>query len=148
MIVELPNRQELEFPDGTSKEVMRNAIYKHFPEYALKTETPTISEDIKGSIRGAPEALYEAFTHLPKQLSESGSQIYNNPIRSAENIGAGLLKGLKGGANIPSNVAAYLESRGIGQGKIEDFIKSLHIPDTGLEKRILGENQAGDEFLR
>lgn len=148
MIVELPNGQELEFPDGTSKEVMRNAIHKHFPEYALKTETPTIGEDIKESIREAPGALYEAFTRLPKQLAESGGQIYNNPIRSVENIGAGLLEGLKGGANIPSNVATYLGSRGIGQGKIEDFIKSLHIPDTGIEKRILGENQPGDEFLR
>lgn len=34
MIVELPNGQELEFPDGTSPKVMRNAIHKNFPEYA------------------------------------------------------------------------------------------------------------------
>lgn len=34
MIVELPNGQELEFPDGTSPDIMRNAIHQHFPEYA------------------------------------------------------------------------------------------------------------------
>lgn len=34
MIVELPNGQELEFPDGTSPDIMKDAIHKNFPEYA------------------------------------------------------------------------------------------------------------------
>lgn len=151
MIVELPNGQELEFPDNTPPEVMRNAIYKHFPEYAAAEDTqrqPSIREDIRKSISDLPGAFVSALVDLPEQALSSGSQIYHHPLRASENIAAGLLEGLKGAANIPSNIASYLESRNIGRGGIEDFIKSLRIPDTGLEKAVLGEDQEGDELLR
>lgn len=44
MIIELPNKQELEFPDDTPPEVMRNAIHKHYPEYAAMYRGNVTSE--------------------------------------------------------------------------------------------------------
>lgn len=161
MIVELPNGQELEFPDGTSPDVMRQAIYNNFPEYAkqegqeAQEEAPEeetgfggIMSDIGESLSNVPGAIGDFLENLPGQLKQSGSQIIHHPIRAAENVGAGLLEGLKGAVNIPSNVASYLDKKDIGRGGIEDFIKKLNIGDTGLEKAVLGEGQPGDELLR
>lgn len=153
MIVELPNGQELEFPDGTSQDVMRTAILKNFPEFAPKqpekrTGFSGVMEDIGESISGVPGALYDFVTQLPGEAYKSAKQLATHPIRAAENVGAGLLEGIKGAVNIPSNVASYLGERDIGKGGIEDFIKRLHIGDTGLEKAILGDAQEGDELLR
>lgn len=155
MIVELPNGQELEFPDNTSPDVMRSAIAKNFPEYAqmyAERQKPTglnaVAQDIGNSVAGLPGAAYEFATELPGMAWESAKQIGTNPGRAATNLGAGFLEGLKGLANIPSNVAGYLESRDIGRGPVEEFIKGGHIGDTGLEQQVFGEQQPGDALLR
>lgn len=155
MIVELPNGQELEFPDNTSPEVMRSAIAKHFPEYAqmyAQGQKPTglnaVGQDISNSITGLPGAVYDFATELPGMAWESAKQVGTNPGRAATNLGAGFLEGLKGLANIPSNVAGYLESRDIGRGPVEEFIKGAHIGDTGLEQKVFGAEQPGDALLR
>lgn len=155
MIVELPNGQELEFPDNTSPDVMREAIAKHFPEYSQMYATrkkPTglnaVAQDIGNSVSGLPGAAYEFITELPGMAWESAKQVGTNPVRSVGNLGAGFLEGLKGLANIPSNIAGYLESRDIGRGPVEEFIKGGHIGDTGLEQKVFGEEQPGDALLR
>ncbi|MCP5940194.1 hypothetical protein NL351_30225, partial [Klebsiella pneumoniae] len=48
-------------------------------------------------------------------------------------------------------LAAYAESRELGDADLKNlshWAAKAHIPDTGLEKAIFGENQKGDEFLR
>lgn len=122
-------------------------------EYERKgnpTEKPTVSSDIINSLSNAPGAIIDFAANLPGQVIDSVGQIATNPLRATENLGAGLLEGLKGGANIPSNIARYMQSRGVGNSEkdFRDLIAKAHIPDTGLEKTILGETQKGDEFLR
>lgn len=107
-----------------------------------------IVSDIKESISGVPGELYDFFANLPEQAYASGKQAVTNPLRAAGNVGAGFLEGLKGAANIPSNIASYLHKKDIGRGNIEDRIKKLHIGDTGLEQAVLGSPQEGDELLR
>ncbi len=116
-------------------------------------ENPTVSEDIVNSLANAPGAIIDVAAALPGQILESAGQIGTHPLRAAENLGAGLLEGLKGGANIPSNIARYMQSRGLGEEDIgtknlRDLFAKAHIPDTGLEQALLGETQKGDEFLR
>lgn len=150
MIIELPNGQELEFPDNTPPEVMRAAIARQFPEFAnqKKTGWSGVAADIGKGVAGIPHALLGMLTELPGQAASSVGQIATNPGRATANLGAGFLEGLKGLANVPSNVASYLGSRDIGNGDIQEFIKGLHIGDTGLEKSLFGETESGDELLR
>ncbi len=107
-----------------------------------------ILSDIGEAISNVPGAIGDMLENLPGQLKESGSQIIHHPIRAAENLGAGLLEGLKGAVNIPANIAGYLDKKDIGRGGIENFIKALKIGDTGLQEKVLGEAQPGDELLQ
>lgn len=51
MIVSLPDGQELEFPDDTSQDVMRDAIYKNFPQYKTQKEESENQDPRNGSLR-------------------------------------------------------------------------------------------------
>lgn len=157
MIIELPNGQELEFPDGTSPDVMRQAIYKHFPDYAPKEasqEKPRaglsgIGQDIKESVSGIPDALASFVSNLPHEAYESGKQLIKHPIRATENLGAGLLEGVKGAYNLPLNIAEYLGEKNIPYFKnIEPLVKKFKIGDTGVQKSVLGNAQEGDALLQ
>lgn len=145
--VRLPSGDIANFPDDMTNEAIESVIQKQFPPHQ-ETGNKDIFSDIVGSIAQAPVNILKGVASLPSEISESAGQISEEPARAIGNVGAGLLEGLKGGLNIPSNIASYLKSRNIGRGNIEDFISALHIPDTGLEKKIFGENQAGDELLR
>lgn len=145
--VKLPNGKIGNFPDDMSNEEIEAVLQKQFPPQE-ETSNKDIFSDVIGSIAQAPVNILKGVASLPSEISESAGQISEEPVRAIGNVGAGLLEGLKGGANIPSNIASYLKSRNIGRGNIEDFIAALHIPDTGLEKKIFGENQPGDELLR
>jgi hypothetical protein len=146
--VHLPNGKIGNFPDDMSNADIEAVLQKQFPPEA--DQAPTVSSDIINSVSGIPFALMDFVKNLPGQAIASAGQIATNPLRATENLGAGLLEGLKGGANIPSNIASYMQSRGVGDEhkELRDLIAKAHIPDTGLEKAVLGENQKGDEFLR
>jgi hypothetical protein len=154
--VRLPNGTLLNFPEDTSEEVMRDAIYKNFPEYSSKiTEEPKMSgfsgilSDIGKSVSSAPGAIVESFKQLPRQFRESLSQVRHDPLRALENIGAGIGEAAKGMYNAPLNVAEYLGEKEIPYFKeIEPLIKKMQVGDTGLEKTILGEERPGDELLQ
>lgn len=155
MIIELPNGQELEFPDNTPPAVMRAAIANQFPEYAngqgqppKRTGWEGVVQDIGEGVSGIPSTLGALITELPGQAASSVGQIATDPGRAATNLGAGFLEGLKGLVNVPSNIAGYLGSRDIGQGAVQNAIQGLHIGDTGLEQRVFGAPQPGDELLR
>lgn len=102
IIVELPNGQEAEFPDGTSKDVMQNAIHKKFPEYAKKPPKPEeetehdaivrygLKDPLAGLLnfgsRGATSAgnlaiglINKLGGNLPKQESTDFSEILGLP---------------------------------------------------------------------
>ena len=56
---------------------------------------------------------------------------------------------MEGLINTPSNIASYLESRNVGRGGVEDFIKGLHIPESNEPERALfGNEQEGDTALQ
>lgn len=149
--IKLPNGKIGNFPDDMSNAEIEAVLQKQFPPEPQ--EKPSVSSDIINSLSNAPGAILDFAANLPGQILESAGQIGTNPLRASENLGAGLLEGLKGGANIPSNIARYMQSRHLGEGNaddiaLRDLIAKAHISDTGLEKAILGENQKGDEFLQ
>jgi hypothetical protein len=135
----------------TDPDLLKRLNAGEFEKYNTSFKNPSIASDISESIASIPGSLLDFVVNLPGQVTSSASQIVKNPLRAAENLGAGLLEGIKGGINIPSNIASYLRSRNIGGQDakyLQDLIAKAHIPDTGLEKAVLGENQIGDEFLR
>lgn len=149
--VELPNGQELEFPDGTSPEVMRKAIEKQFPQYAKpKEEQPQeakgwqgVLEDIFNAPGRAGMGLYEAAKHLPQQAFEATGQLAKNPIRAAENLGAGLASTARGVLNTPSYLSQYLKNKGITNTSIEELL-----PEIEKTNYSMGSQQPGDTFIR
>lgn len=143
------------FPDEMSKEEIGSILKM---KYGVKKEEPKmgwegVGEDIKSSISGLPSALGHFLSSLPEQAAQSAKQIVTNPLRATENVGAGLLEGLKGAVNIPSNIAEYLKSKQIGETGLGRSARDLleqqyRIGDTGLQQKILGEPQEGDVLLQ
>jgi hypothetical protein len=117
MIVELPNGQELEFPDGTSQEVMRNAIHNNFPEYAAmyqpknakSQENPTEqSESQKAHDAAVRYGIKDPLIGLLNFGSRGGT--------SAGNLAIGLINKL--GGNLPKQEATdFSEMLGIPKEK-------------------------------
>ena len=137
----------------TDPEILKRLNAGEYERNGNPTEKPNVGTDIINSLSNAPGAIIDFIANLPGQVIDSAGQISHNPLRATENLGAGLLEGLKGGANIPSNIARYMQSRSLGEEDIgtkalRDLIAKAHIPDTGLKKAILGEKQKGDEFLQ
>lgn len=101
IIVELPNGQELEFPDGTDQNVMREAINKSFPEYSMdavksqmQNEGPSVTQDM-------PLEEMKRISNIPSQQQSSvkgpgrSPLEYENPEDIGRAAGGGrLLKGL------------------------------------------------------
>jgi len=115
MIVELPNGQELEFPDGTAPEVMRNAIHKNFPEYQAMykentQDSPEKSSDKENILRyGIKDPLIGALNFGSRGATSAG------------NLAIGLINKL--GGNLPKQ-------------KESDFSEMLGIPE---EKKNLAD---------
>jgi hypothetical protein len=74
MIVELPNGQELEFPDDTPQDVMRQAIHKHFPEYAPKP------------VQSLGEKLGSALKRGAADVGVGASELVRNVINAPHNL--------------------------------------------------------------
>jgi len=122
--------------------------FEQYMEPENRTGLTGIARDIQEGIANSPEAFLEFIKQVPGQAYESAGQIATNPLRAAGNVGAGLLEGIKGGLNIPSNIAQYLNERDVGRGRLLDYIRQKHIGETGLQNAIFGEDQPGDELLR
>lgn len=158
MIVELPNGQELEFPDGTSPEVMRNAIHKNFPEYAAMykgKESESPKED-KSQEQIAHEAavrygIKDPLVGLLNLGSRGGT--------AAGNLAIGLINKL--GGNFPKQEATdFSEMLGIPQeqknlaDKLIQFAPeigvSLALPESRLGKvgDILEKLPAWGKYLK
>lgn len=121
MIVELPNGQELEFPDGTSQEVMRNAIHTHFPEYAAMYQ-PRNAESQKNPTE-------DMMNSLEKGLVRYGAQ---DPAAGLLNMGS------RGSASLNNLAAQVAEKFGLHLPRQEatDFSEMLGIPE---EKKTLSD---------
>lgn len=109
MIVELPNGQELEFPDGTSPEVMRNAIHTHFPEYA-------------GMFRGENAKSQENPTSDMDNFLRYGIK---DPLAGILNVGS------RGSASLNNLAATLAEKLGykLPRQEATDFSQMLGIPE-------------------
>lgn len=106
-----------------------------------------VGQDIKSGIKNVPAALAEFVFSLPRQALSAGEQVLTDPSRFGTNLAAGLANTGKGLLNIPSNLATYLKSKGIGQGELEDIISKMHIPENlGIQNFLLGKPRAGDVF--
>jgi len=112
MIVELPNGQELEFPDGTSQEVMRNAIHTHFPEYA---------------------AMYQPKNAKSQENPTDMNFLEKGLVRyGAQDPAAGLLNmGSRGSASLNNLASQIAEKFGLHLPRQEatDFSEMLGIPE-------------------
>lgn len=179
MIVTLKNGEELDFPDGTSPDKIKKYVYKNYGHlYQEKQETSqqtnqnpqenmgwqSVLQDALKGAKDVPSSIGNMITQLPSQAVLSGSQILTNPLRATENVGAGVLEGLKGLANTPYNVSKYLESKGIlnnqntdeflkkyggiDKNALDKFRNNAYIGDTGLQQKVLGDRQSGDELLQ
>lgn len=136
MIVELPNGQELEFPDGTSPEVMRDAIHKNFPEYAAMYKgNQASSEESKNESDLLRYAIKDPLAGILNFGSKGGT--------SAGNLAIGLINKL--GGNFPKQEATdFSEMLGIPEeqknlaDKLIQFAPeigvSLALPETRLGK--------------
>lgn len=152
--VKLPNGQILNFPEGTEHDVMRNAIYKRFPEYAQQakpehTGLAGIGHDVAESLRDVPNAVYNMASNIPEELAGAAS----HPLRALGNVGAGLGEGAIGLFNAPGNISKYLAKKEVGPEWYSKFMKHAsqyipHIGDLGIEKKLFGEQQAGDALVR
>lgn len=133
----------------TDPEILKQLNAGEYERKGNPTEKPTVSSDIINSLSNAPGAITDFIANLPGQVIDSAGLVAQNPVRATGKLGAGIVGGIKGGLNIPSNIARYMQSRGVGEEDkdLRDLIAKLHIPDTGLEKAIFGAPQKGDEFL-
>tara|TARA_R110002126_G_scaffold196770_2_gene344693 strand:- start:322 stop:2223 length:1902 start_codon:yes stop_codon:yes gene_type:complete len=95
-IVELPDGQKLEFPEGMSQDEMRNAIHSNFPNLGAPVsskEKPTQPQE--------PSYLQQAGKVAQKYVIDPSEAMIQGPIRSATLGVANLpLQLLQGGANI------------------------------------------------
>ena len=105
--VRLPSGDIANFPDDMTNEAIESVIQKQFPPHQ-ETGNKDIFSDIVGSIAQAPVNILKGVASLPSEISESAGQISEEPARAIGNVGAGLLEGLKGGLNIPSNIASVI----------------------------------------
>lgn len=140
--------QKVSVPDDWSPERIAAEAEAQFGHLRpATTGLKGIGNDIKASLSNMPETLASILQNLPGQVYESGKQALTNPARAVANVGAGTLEGLTGIANIPSNVAAYLGSKDIGRGSLEDAISKAHLSDAWI-RSAMGAPQPGDELLQ
>lgn len=125
MIVELPNGQELEFPDGTSPEIMRNAIHTHFPEYAAMYQPRNTASQRNPTSQENPTDM----NFLEKGLVRYGAQ---DPAAGLLNMGS------RGSASLNNLAAQVAEKFGLHLPRQEatDFSEMLGIPE---EKKTLSD---------
>lgn len=166
--IRLPNGelQPMSYPDDWTDAQLKEAINGQFPQYSGgQSQEPKgmqqqpqqepragfggIASDISESFQNAPGAIMDAFKSLPHEAYESGKQIGTNFPRAMGNVGAGLLEGAKGAFNLPLNIGGYLGEKGTPLFKqLLPLIQKLKIGDTGLQQKVLGEEQEGDKLLQ
>ena len=113
--------------------------------YESQPQQTSIGEDIINSFTSLPGAFMDFVTQAPGEIYTGGKQVVTNPLRAAENVGAGALNLAKGLFNLPANIQIYGEEKA---GITPRFTKSARIGDTGLQESVLGEEQPGDVALQ
>lgn len=100
-IIELPNGQELEFPEGMSQDEMRSAIARNFPEYDMQSVRERVRSEGKSITQDMPLEELKRISNFPKQENRPMVGTERSPLdyESPEDIGraAGgerLLKGI------------------------------------------------------
>ena len=74
-IVTLPDGQELNFPDGTSEDVMRSAIQKNFPEIHTNQDKISEVERSTGMMRTPVDTLRDALAGVVGGLGKGGQTV-------------------------------------------------------------------------
>lgn len=147
MIIELPNGQELEFPDDTPQDVMRSAIANKFPEYAPKKSG---EEGWSQALKKVAADYASAGKGALKSLANLGEFVGNIPRYGAEF----LYPGQQVFGNV--NLKQYLpfdtdESKLSTKEKIlegvPEFIGAAALPGLSIEKAAIGA-PAGVTYLR
>lgn len=171
------NTVPLSFPDDWSQDQIKDAIYKHFPnfkQYASEiaptpfnaqqpmhpeqlNQQPDENTGVMGIFRDALSGLGHAFQSgaeyvrgLPEEVPAAFSQIRHNPLRAIENIGAGGIDIAKGIINAPRDLGYYLKRKQLPT--LPDSALNMlpqYPEDTGVEKYLgLDKPEKGDAFLR
>jgi hypothetical protein len=162
----LPDGHKLNFPDNMGKEEIQQAIFTNFPQYrpkgdlatelASKDESP-YPEGVKPGMAGIKDDIKNIAENFPKELAKNikdyHAQYEKNPVgREMRDVAVGATS-MAGGARdlllSPLRFANYLREKEIpGMGNIGAMAKAMSDPfmDTGLQKRIIGEEQPGDKL--
>lgn len=116
-IIELPNGQEAEFPDGMSKADMLAAIHRKFPEYAPKAgatpaaavaapaapaEEPSLWERTKSTVGEVASSAADALIGIPASLVDAVSGPNPDGV-----MGEVSKRGELGPEAVPGNVGPY-----------------------------------------
>lgn len=154
--------QPMSYPDNWNDDQVKSAITKHFPQdndnkiQDQKGWSSVLSDALSG-IGNVPNSIIKGISNAPSEIYGAATTL--GP-RGILNLGGGVRKGLEGAINIPSNIADYFGSKGIGKdipkGSLAesmkespiDLIKDMRIPESDLEKSLLGQPQAGDSLLQ
>lgn len=95
------------------------------PEGERSTGLAGVGSDVLSGIEALPSAFYEMLKALPSEASGAANQLYKNPKRFAQNVGAGLGQMGQGILNTPGNVRDYLADKEL----ISDETPSLRLPE-------------------
>ena len=149
-VVNLPSGARVNFPAGMTKQEMADAIKRKWPE--LDPNNPMhkgftgIKNDIVSGIENVPSEALQSIGQLPGAIVGGAKALATSPVRSLVNLGTGELNTIRGGLNLPSMFAQYLQKKNInfpGQQTIEN----AQVPDIAANaKAYLGPQQGGDQF--
>lgn len=159
----LSNGQIIEAPDHIPLEQINKLVKAQFGEdinvspVSMEASEENLPEskgfrgivsDVGESVQGLLPALYQSLAGLPKQFAQAGRQAISSPVRAGENFVMGLGEGVEKLINYPSDRARYLQKKEIPYFKEYGGYVPRIPSDLGIERKVLGEPQEGDEAIR
>lgn len=127
-------------------DIPKNEFYEKigFSQKSKPTGIKAIAKDVYKTIENLPETAVNFAESLPGELQGAIS----HPIRSLENVAAGLGEGVIGAFNAPHNLSEYLGKKDIFPfNKISSYVP--HVGNLGIEEKLgLEEQQPGDALIR
>jgi len=108
-----------------------------------------ILSDLLKSVEQAPMDIWDIVKSIPGEAQGIGKQVMNDPARIPKNLLAGAGNLAKGTYNLLLDPTIYLGKKGIpGYKQLAGLAEKLRIGDTGLQKKLLGDEQPGDQLTQ
>ena len=116
----------------------------------FQPEEPTGWGAVGQDIAGLPEKGLNYIGNVASNLEPAIKQFGSNPLRAAGTVLAGAGEGAIGALNAPHEMLKYLGKKEVIPHWLQTYneLPFTHIPETGIEKRVLGAEQPGDVALK